>query len=568
MVDRRRLLLRRKTMPAGRAITAWALTFLAVLGLILLAPAALAQDYRFVVSDSMADVYLNADGTVLIIYDLTFMPDPGSHPIDVVDIGLPNSSYSLSDIRASIDGAEITAISQSPYVKPGVAVELGSHTIQPGEVGTLHLEATVRDLFYQDSEDSEYASFEFTPTWFDSSFVHGTTRQQVNFHFPPGLTEEEPRYHDQQFTSAAFLDDRVVYTWSKEDADSSRKNVYGISFPKKYVAEGVVQKPPSRSLNINLSEIGSVCASPVCWGVLFVGLWVGSGILGTVNQKRRKMKYLPPALGVEGVGVKRGLTAVEAAILLEAPLNKVVTMILFSLVKKGQIVVESQKPLKIQVTNAPAGDTELREYEKRFLSAIGPEGTLAEKELRELVIDLIVEVNKKLTSFNRKETVAYYKDIVARAWQQVEAADTPEVLGERWGDGLEWTMLDQEWDDRTRRVFHDRPVVLPHWWWGYQPWGAGRAASGPIMPSAAGPSHPVTLPTLPGADFANTVVSGIENTANTVVRSVEGFASGVTQKTNPPPKVSSSSTRSGGGHSCACACACAGCACACAGGGR
>ena len=30
------------------------------------------------------------------------------------------------------------------------------------------------------------------------------------------------------------------------------------------------------------------------------------------------MKYLPPALAVEGTGVKRGLTAVEAAILLEA----------------------------------------------------------------------------------------------------------------------------------------------------------------------------------------------------------------------------------------------------------
>ena len=53
------------------------------------------------------------------------------------------------------------------------------------------------------------------------------------------------------------------------------------------------------------------------------------------RKKRRKMEYLPPALAVEGTGVKRGLTAVEAAILLEAPLNKVMTMILFGLVKKG-----------------------------------------------------------------------------------------------------------------------------------------------------------------------------------------------------------------------------------------
>ncbi|HFD39537.1 MAG TPA: hypothetical protein ENJ31_06780, partial [Anaerolineae bacterium] len=171
----------------------------------------------------------------------------------------------------------------------------------------------------------------------------------------------------------------------------------------------------------------------------------------------------------------------------------------------------------------------------------------------------------KLTGFSRKETKAYYKDIAARAWQQVEAADTPAVLGERWGQGLEWTMLDEDWDDRTRRVFRDRPVVLPHWWWGYRPWASSVGPSAP-RPAPAGGARPVTLPTLPGAAFANTVVSGIENAANTVVSGIERFTGQVTQTTNPPPR-SSGSSRSGG-YSCACACACAGCACACAGGGR
>jgi len=281
------------------------------------------------------------------------------------------------------------------------------------------------------------------------------------------------------------------------------------------------------------------------------------------------MRYLAPSRGVEGVGIKRGLTAGEAAILLEAPLNKVLTMILFSLIKKGQVVVESQKPLKVQATNAPLGDAQLRDYEKSFLAAVEPDGKLKEKELREMVIDLIADVNKKLTGFSRKESVAYYKDIAARAWQQVEVADTPEVLGARWGEGFEWTMLDNDWDDHTRRVFQDRPVVLPHWWWGYRPWVSSGTPSRPSMPSpSSGPGQSVTLPTLPGADFANTVVTGIENAANTVVSSVERFAGGVTDKTNPLPVTSGSTRSGGGGRSCACACACAGCACACAGGGR
>jgi hypothetical protein len=214
-------------------------------------------------------------------------------------------------------------------------------------------------------------------------------------------------------------------------------------------------------------------------------------------------------------------------------------------------------------------DAKLWYYERRFLAAVEEDGTLSETLLREMTVDLIGDVNKKLAGFSRSETKAYYKDIAARAWQQVEASDTPEVLGRRWSEGLEWTMIGDDWQDRTREVFRDRPVVLPTWWWAYGPWvsHAGRSRPAAPMPAPSGGGRPVTLPTLPGADFANTVVTGVENAANTVVSSIDSFTGKVTNTTNPPPKTSSSSSR-GGGYSCACACACAGCACACAGGGR
>ena len=558
-------------MAGRRANVAWNLTF-AMLGLVLLAPAVLAQDLRFTLDENRVNLYLEEDGTVTIAYDMTFTPDPGAAPITDVDIGLPNDTYNTSEVRASIDGVPLTNITESPYVNPGIAIGLGSHAIMPGQTGTLHVEVPVRDMFYQDTEDPEYASINFAPHYYGSDLVHGTTRLEVTFHFPPGVTAEEPRYHKQQFSTAGFDDaERVYYTWTNNNASGSQEYQFGASLPKKYLAEGVVQKPPAFNL-----DLGALCASPVLWFVVIGGGMAGLSVLGSASQKRRKMQYLPPSLGVEGTGIKRGLTAVEAAILLEAPLNKVLTMILFSLVKKGQIVVESQKPLKVQVTplagisvNAPLGDTQLRDYEKSFLAAVEPDGTLKEKELREMVIDLIASVNKKMTGFSRKESVAYYKDIAARAWQQVEAADTPEVLGARWGEGFEWTMLDTDWDDHTRRAFQNRPVVLPHWWGGYRPWVSSGTPSRPSVPSPSSPGQPVTLPTLPGADFANTVVTGVEGAANTVVSSVERFAGGVTDKTNPVPVTSSSGSRSGGGgHSCACACACAGCACACAGGGR
>jgi hypothetical protein len=530
--------------------------------LLILSPSALAQNYSFNLQENRVALFINGDGMVNLVYDMTFANDPGASPIDVVDIGMPNSTYDLSDIRASINGVPLTRISDSPYVTPGIAVELGANAIPPGRSGTLHLEATVRDLIYQDSEDAEYASLEFAPTWFDSQFVHGPTRLEVNFHLPPGVTAEEPRYHDREFTEAYFEDDRVVYSWVMPNARGDTEYVFGASFPQRVLAEGVVQKPPA--FNIDFS---ACCSSPVWWIALFGGGWAFMAFLGTLRRRRRRMEYLPPSLAVEGTGVKRGLTAVEAAILLEAPLDKIMTMILFGLVKKGILTVESEKPLKVSVTEPLPSDVKLWYYERRFLEAVRDDGSVAEGALRDMAIDLIGDVNKKLTGFSRKETKDYYKDIAARAWQQVEAADTPEVLGKRWGEGLEWTMLDDEWQDRTRRVFHDRPVVLPHWWWFYRPW---TTRVGPARPPAPRPSTggtPVTLPTLPGADFANTVVTGVENAANSVVGSVERFTGTITDKTNPPPKSSSSSSR-GGGYSCACACACAGCACACAGGGR
>ena len=93
---------------------------------------------------------------------------------------------------------------------------------------------------------------------------------------------------------------------------------------------------------------------------------------------------------------------------------------------------------------------------------------------------------------------------------------------------------------------------------------------------AAGGKPSVSLPHIPGSDFAASMVNGASTLAAGVIGDITGFTSAITNKTNPIP-IQTSSPKSGsggirggggGGHSCACACACAGCACACAGGGR
>ena len=400
----------------------------------------------------------------------------------------------------------------------------------------------------------------------------------MRFHLPEGVQPEEPRWHHSpsgwpQDEPDTYLDDegRVLYIWYHATAAPDRQYTFGASFPRQYVDEGVIQTGPSslgQFFTAMSTAFGTCCCNPIPYFVAFIG---GIIALSAWGQRRRKMQYLPPSMKVEGVGIKRGLTAVEAAILLETPLNKVLTMILFGLLKKGAVTVLDDSPLKIQASEPlPA---KLRPYEKDFLEAAKANGTLSENRLRKMMVALVKEVNNKMKGFSRKESVAYYRDIVRRAWQQVEGAETPEVRGQRFDEHLEWTMLDGDFDDRVGRTFRTGPVYVPMWWGYYRPWTTRTRPATTARPSTG--SRPSTgrvqLPTLPGAAFAATIVNGIQSTASGIVRNVTGFTGGVTQVTNPPPKPSySGRSYSGGGSgcACACACACAGCACACAGGGR
>jgi hypothetical protein len=233
--------------------------------------------------------------------------------------------------------------------------------------------------------------------------------------------------------------------------------------------------------------------------------------------------------------------------------------------------VLSQDPLKLEFSDPLPED--LRKYETDFVVAYKNESSKARKTaLQDLMVDLIKSVGKKMEGFSHKETVRYYEDIIKRAWQQVEDADTPEVKSEKFNDHMGWTMLDRDFEDKTQDVFRQGPVYVPIWWNRYDPTYSSTRSSGGLKTASPGSSGR-SLPQLPGGDFAASMVHGISTFSSNAVGNITDFTSRITQKTNPLPKPSTSSSRgggwsSGGGSSCACACACAGCACACAGGGR
>ena len=549
-------------------------SFVLILTMFTLVSSAAAQSYSFSLDEEIVNVYWNSDGTIAIDYVLAFSNDPGGHVIDYVDVGMPNGNY--SQVSADVNGQPVSISSdyqgEGSY---GFAVDMGSYAIQPGQSGRLHVfVGSVSGMVYPDSDDPDtHASGEFSPTWFGSAYVHGSTDLTVVFHLPPGVLPQEPRYHPARGgwpcaaePVGAYSDEnRITYTWACPNANGSTQYTFGVSFPKQYVPEEAIVTEPVFSIDLGaiLAGLGGSLQTVCCIG-FFILMFVGAPILGAANERRRKLQYLPPKIQIEGHGIKRGLTAVEAAILMEQPLDRVMTMVLFGVVKKNAATVVSKEPLKLQNVSPWPGD--LHEYETDFLKAFAlPTAGEQRKALQEMTINLVKSVSEKMKGFSRKETVAYYQSIMERAWQQIEAAGTPEVKSQVFDESLEWTMLDKNYDERTRRVFTG-PVFVPMWWGRYDP-GYRPASTSASAPTISGSGGRVSVP---GSSFAASVITGVQGFSSRVLGDLSSFTSGVTNKTNPPPPPSKSSSgggfRSGGG--CACACACAGCACACAGGGR
>ncbi len=538
-----------------------------------------AQSLSFEVPTQNVILFVNSNGTISLDYTITFNNRPGAAVIDIVDIGLPNSNYSINSISAEIDGKPAQLIRPSEYVSPGVEIHLGANAIQPGRRGTLHIYIGVVERALGKStldEAEEYASIVFTPNYFDSDFVRGSTNMTVSIVLPAGMQPEEPRYHTPSNNwpggdepQSRFDDQgRVVYTWNATNASSSSVYKFGASFPIRLVPASLVVATQTPNLRFVDFESLLACLCPAAFTLMIIGF----PILGAMSARKRRLQYLPPKIAVEGHGIKRGLTAVEAGILMEQPLDKILTMILFSTLKKGAAIVQTKEPLELEIAqNLPES---LQPYEVSFLNAFKEKNAKARQtKLQDVIVSLVKSVSGKMKGFSRKESIEYYRSIMEKAWQQVSAANTPEVKSDVYEQVMDWTLLDQRWEGRTRDVFETAgPVRVPTWWWRYDPVirssGGGFAKpSAPAGVPAAGQGG-VTLPKLPGSDFAASMAKGVQDFSSSVVGNLTSFTEGITNKTNPVPKTSSYSGRRSGGGGCACACACAGCACACAGGGR
>ena len=195
--------------------------------------------YSFSIDEETVDVMWHEEGSVSIIYNFIFENDEGSPPIDFVDIYIPSENYSIQNVSAFVNDQEINHIKESSYISGAIELGLENDTIMPGESGHIIVKIEeIWDLINSDPKDEKLLKIVFSPTWFDSDFVHGATDYTVTVHMPNCIkpdTEAIFSSPSDWITEPLIGEDEekhVTYTWENPDSNSFTAYKFGASIPK------------------------------------------------------------------------------------------------------------------------------------------------------------------------------------------------------------------------------------------------------------------------------------------------------------------------------------------------
>jgi hypothetical protein len=519
-----------------------------------------AQDITYNVNKVWVQITANTDRSINILYNIT-ITYTGGNPGGIIDVGMPKGGFQINSVQ-DLSGNTLgyQDISSGDYY--GIEVTLNSPIVL-NQPNTLIVYAMVPEMLSPDQTNQGYYGMQFFPTTFpDTSGSHplGTIGNiRIAIVLPNGVTStnydnNEVRYFDNvSFDNVYSQDSNLVVYWERNNWPPPQEFWVGVSFPERYI------NLPGPDI-LTYIGIGSAVVAAV-------------GLILIIVSRFKKITYERPRIAIEALGAARNLTSVEASVVLDLKPVRILSMVLFGLIYKRIVMVTETDPLiKIQrLKSVVESPPNLRYYEIDYLEALQPDGSLDEVKLARTYLDLRDNVDQKMRGYSRNDTVNYYQSVVNKAWDQVTQAGTPELKGDALDQNIEWLLADNRFDDKFKDTFPPNIIIVPSpgWWW-Y--WHGPQNPSGPVAVPAGTPVPAKTpsQPTpIPGQDFANNIVKGLQTSANNMVKNVQAFTNRIVQAPTP---VSRGSVRSSPScvcacAHCACACACVSCACACAHGG-
>ncbi len=513
-----------------------------------------AQSNLYTVDHEWAQIFINDDGTIDLTYNISLTVTQGR--LTAFDVGQPNRDFTIGE---AVDqyGNQLYTYSYTPDV---ASVDF-NQKVNAGEKIWYTITTNVAGMIFNDTTNPGNYGMQFIPQWISDTAISDVRVQIV---LPSGVNVGDVKTTENFYNGTSIVESRLAVYWEKPSIAANEQFKVGVSFPAQFLPN---YTPSAQSDGFSFDTFIIIAGVIGVFFVIFVFFFIAYRI--------SKSTYITPKVSMETLGIKRGLTAVEASYLLDMKPPQIVTEILYSLLHKRAVWAQETKPsLKLKLlppyeNKKGPQENPLRYYEIDFLNALKTDGALDEEKLARCIMFLRDTTEKKLEGYSRKDTVDYYKKIVTQAWTQVENAGTPELTSNAYDEQLLWLMLDPNQRGRTEAIFQDRPFQpQPMWFW----WWYGYTIYHPhptYRPNINTPAQSGPAPTIPGAEFANNIATSLEKTSSNIVVSLEKFANAIVP---PPPKASHQPARKGSGcvcacAACACACACVSCACACAGGG-
>ena len=322
-------------------------------------------------------------------------------------------------------------------------------SLNPGDPVTLTIYSTISPFVYT-SDKAGYDIVTFTPPWWDMTI----TDTQVKFYLPGNISK------DQVFTGTKLYDNFGVdndSTWVYFQSTSLSPNeqfTVAVSFPDSYMNSGAVTSGSSGGYTGGSSSgsidtgIGSasgalggllscLCANPVFFIIIILILAFGFGQFG-------RSSYTSPVVSMAGIGINKDLDPVEAATLLRIDPKRVLTMVMFGMMKKGNVKLISTDPVRLELISRQ----DLNYYEKLFSDAI-KNNALDEEGLLSCFKVLARRVVDKTRPSSRKDTELYYKQKIDEAWAAIQAVDTPELKLQKYDTNMIWLMADEQFKQKT-----------------------------------------------------------------------------------------------------------------------
>jgi hypothetical protein len=516
-----------------------------------------AQDRVYTFDHEWAQIFINQNGTIVLTYNVTLTLASGD-AINYVQLGQPKGDFARGE---AVDqyGHQLETSDSSSGTNYQVQVNL-YQPLTAGNTIWFTVTTNVAGMIYNDTQNSGNYGMQFPPQWM--SVPINDVRVQIVL--PPNVAINEVKtLPDKFWNSTSTVEGRTAVFWQIPVLQPNEQYLLGVSFPASSLPN---YNPTQTSGGIGLDTVLALIVLPLIAIIVII----------VVVQAARKSTYSSPKVSMETLGIRRGLTAVEASYLLDLKPTQIVTELLYSLLKKRAVWVESANlALKLRImptfkNKTGTDENPLRYYEIDFLHAVKDDGTLDEEKLAHTVMFLRDTVEQKLRGHCRRDTVDYYRKIVTKAWSQVEQAGAAELSSKAYDEQLLWLLLDPNYRSRTETTFHDRPFQpSPFWfwyWYGYRHYNPHPT----YTPNVDAPAQAAKPPQIPGAQFADNIATAVEKTSSNIVTDIEKFANAILPM--QPQKASHTPARHDAGcvcacAACACACACVSCACACAGGG-